>query len=138
MDNQKDLLCTLLNCGEYDLELLNSIRYNWEKILDSCEFLADLSLNSLLRAVFNEGLSDINISLEEELERLENLTIVDMYDKEEIKNLKTLNPFGDIDYYLNCFDTDVYFNDSEVGEIYRKYIPEALDRFEFNTGFNIR
>ena len=56
IDNRTNLLCTLLKCGTEDLALLDDVEYDFECILEYCESLDDLSLNSLMRAVFSIGI----------------------------------------------------------------------------------
>lgn len=135
IDNRTNLLCTLLKCGTEDLALLDDVEYDFECILEYCESLDDLSLNSLMRAVFSIGIGQIEEILEDELDYFESFCSGD--DDNKIDALKNFDPFNDIQYFCNRLGTHVYFVDDEVRELYQKYLPKALDIFERNTGFRI-
>lgn len=134
IDKRTDLLCTLLKCGKADLVLLDDIEYDFNEILYGCDSLGILNLNSLMGAVFSMGISQIEGILEDQCEYLK---VSRSDDDKKINALKKLDPFNNIRYFCNCLDTYVYFVDDEVRELYQKYLPEALDIFERNTGFRI-
>lgn len=147
MSNSKDfLLMNLLDCGSYDLKLIEDVGYNWYDIFDF-DFLECLYefkvhnykgrlINFILEQVILYGIDQIQIAIDNricELEAIPNERELDADEEEELTALRTLTPMKDMSYYCNCLDTHVWI-DKHVGT-YREYLSDALDDFTDNTGF---
>lgn len=52
---------------------------------------------------------------------------------EYIEELSEINPFNDIDWYINCLDTYIYFTKHQ--DIYRRFFSEQISQIEGKIGF---
>lgn len=138
MSAREELLMTMLNCGSMDLAMLDDVRYDFDEIIERLdgEPIQNVGLNGLMKAVVEVGIIIIQESVDERIQALEDQGGLDDYEFVELEELKKLCPDDDIRSFHNYLDTHVWFEKS--GDIYRKYLPEALDEFEGNTGFGIR
>lgn len=135
--SREDFLMQVLDCGLYDLKLIDDVNYDWCDILEES---GDTSyqLNWLMRKVFEFGFGQINEALELRKDYLmqgeaeRNLL---ESEKMELERLKVLDPFEDFESYHNFIDTHVWCE--KHGSTYKKYLQEALDEFADGTGFEI-
>ena len=165
------VLMHLLKCGQCDLSILDDIGYDLDDILDELVEENNLSLSSLIRTVFQEGVRELNDLINnikpdiyEDLQILDEtlpkendspevtdkkeaeLDVNDVYlshkydmewgDKipEYIEELSEIDPFNDIDWYINCLDTHIYFTKHQ--DIYRRFFAEQISDIEDKIGFN--
>lgn len=70
-----------------------------------------------------------------ELEAIPNERELDEDEEHELEQLRLLEPDEDVGGFFNYLDTHAYFEKNE--EIYRAYLPEALEAFEDNTGLRL-
>lgn len=135
ISNRDYFLMTVLDCGQNDLSLLDDVNYDWGDILE--DGISDLhSINDVMRAVFEYGVFKINDAL---VDRISDLSArekeLDIEEKKELADLRTLVPNKDIRSYHNCLDTNVWVESH--GTVYRKYLSDALEDFKYGTGFSI-
>ena len=138
MSAKEDLLMTILGCGSMDLAMLDAVGYDFDEIIDQLDGnpIQDVGFNGLMRAVVDVGIIKIRQAVDGRIEELAGYDDLSEDEDAELKALRNLDPDDDIRSYHNCLDTYVWFEKS--GDIYRQYLPEALDEFEGNTGFGIR
>ncbi len=140
MSAKDSLLLTLLGCGTLDLEMLEDIHYDFDDVIDRLDGLSiqEAGFNGLMRAVVDVGIIHIQEALEEKLAELHGYRdegVMTEGDKQELQALEQLDPDRDIRSYHNCLDTSVWFEQN--GSAYRRYLSEAIDSFEENTGLYI-
>lgn len=141
MTNARDnVLMTLLNCGEWDLELLDNVGYDWDDILqfrDGCDWPA--SIDSVMQYVVAYGLRELDAAIQNRINTLRSSMEqggLSGKKKKELDALRQLDPDDDIGRYFNCvLDTHVWF--ANHGDVYRTYLPAALDAFADGTGLEI-
>lgn len=165
------VLMHLLKCGQCDLSILDDIEYDLDDILDELVEENNLSLTSLIRAVFQNGVRELNdliINIKPDV--IEDLQILDetlpkesdsaeVIDKKEaaldaqdvylshkydiewgdkipayIEELSEINPFEDIDWYINYLDTHIYITKHK--DIYRRFFSDQISDIEDKIGFN--
>ena len=159
--NKDYLLMSLLNCGSYDLALLEKIDIEFADILENLKACGiEINLNSILWSSFDIGLNETNNDIgenkepviEEIEEKIENMKneiaelennkneieklndkILELY--KDIENIKQLDIFEDTEYYINYIDTSIWFANNK--EIYTKYFKTQLENFKDMTGFSI-
>lgn len=120
------VLMHLLKCGQCDLSILDDIEYDLDDILDELVENNDLSLSSLIRAVFQKGIDDLD-------ELIKNIK-PDIYEDLQILD-ETLPKESDspevIDKKEAALDTnDVYLSnkyDIEWGDKIPEYIEELSE-----------
>ena len=142
MSNNRDyLLCTLLDCGTADLELLENINYD----LDDITGLTDdpMSLTSIIECVFKQAIEDLHQEIQNYIanfhynddERCDDCNNdCDFCDYPNLDEIGKLNPYEDIDYFINYLDTSIWFTDKE--KIYRKYFAEEISDIEHLMGWD--
>jgi hypothetical protein len=160
----------LFKCGQCDLSILDDIEYNLDGILDELVENNNLSLTSLIRAVFQKGVDDLDELIKNiKPDVIEDLQILDetlpkesdspeVIDKKEaaldaqdvylshkydiewgdkipeyIEELSEINPFNDIDWYINCLDTHI--NIVKHQDIYRRFFSDQISQIEDKIGF---
>ena len=133
-------LMALLNCGDWDLQLIDDVHYDWRDILsfhDGWDWPA--SINTLMQYVVDYGVAKLQTAISDricELEAIPNERELDDEEEGELRSLRILNPDDDIDRYFNCvLDTHVWF--ANHGDVYRAYLPDALEAFADGTGLEI-
>lgn len=134
------LLCTMLDCGECDLEMLDRVGYDWEDVLEQMDWpdVSDLSFPGILRAVVDFGIVEVKEALNAriiELEYIQSRRELSEGEQDELQDLRLLNPDVDIQAGYNYRDTHVWF--AQNGPVYRKYLGNAVDEFEENIGFHL-
>lgn len=143
---REDFLMTLLNCGSLDLKLIDDVGYDWCDILGAdvaegllaCKMRKISGINYIMRQVVEYGIDQLETAVNDricELEAIPNERELDDSEEKELADLRTLIPSEDIGGYYNCIDTHIWFDKN--GEIYRKYLSDALDSFADGTGFEI-
>lgn len=133
-------LMALLNCGDWDLQLIDDVHYDWRDILsfrDGWDWPA--SINTLMQYVVDYGVAQLQTAISDricELEAIPNERELDDEEEEELRSLRVLNPDDDIDCFFNCvLDTHIWF--ANHGDVYREYLPDALEAFADGTGLEI-
>ena len=146
ISSRDDFLMSILNCGVWDLSLIDDVGYNWCDILDS-ETLGEMlsggsrqreTLNYLMRRVVEFGIEQITTAVDDricELEAISNERELDADEEKELSALRALNPEEDIDSCHNFVDTHVWFENN--ADVYHTYMQEARDNFAEGTGFEI-
>ena len=139
---KEDFLCYVMDCGYADLSLLDDCGYDISEVIEDCKTtFGDLHINNVLYTLFQIGISrEVEQRLNDricQLEAISNERELDKEEENELESLRQLDPQSDIDSFRNCLDTHVWIEDEEKAAIYKEYIPEALDDFEFMTGFQI-
>ena len=127
-------MCAALRCGTLDLHLLDYIGYDWEDVLDRIDWF-DYGFNDVMRAVFDLGIIDIREEVENRIFELKSFDDRTEEEEEEFAALLKLDPDNDFHSYHNYMDTSIWCE--HHGDIYDKYMQEALDTFEMRTGFHI-
>ena len=128
-------LTGILDCGIADISILDGVEYDIERVIAKAyEFGEKLSLGTVMAAVFDIGRSEIQEAIDERLNELENeMSEEECHENEEYRTLLRLDPFEDTNEFHNFLDTHVWFCHNQ--EEYMKYLKEACDEFEQNTGF---
>lgn len=135
MTGIESFLVNLLNCGIDDLRLIEDVNYPW------CDILTGdmpFDMNDLMRMVVEFGIQQITDAANDricELEAIPNERERDEDEETELKALRSLSPEDDILSFHNYLDTHVWFENH--ADVYRTYLPEALDAFADGTGFEI-
>lgn len=138
MNGRESLLTAILDCGTADLSLLDDVQYDWYDIFKRMEDDTH-DLNSVIREVFQVGYEDIQMAVDNrigELEDIESARELNDDEADELALLRELDATEDFDSYHNFLDTSVWCQDH--ADTYKKYMTEALEEFEENTGFYIR
>ena len=133
-----DLLIEVMECGYGDLSVLDDVEYDMSEILEMChDWYGNYNLNNVMRVVFQKGIDDIADALHERLCELAGIAHEDLTEEEheEYSDLLRLDPDEDIESFHNYLDTSVWFRTH--GEIYEKYLAEAVHDFAMNTGYDI-
>ncbi len=140
-DFKDNLLCHFLNCKELDIALLDECGYDVCEIINDCETtFGKVDINGLVRIMFDYGLKDIETAINDRICEIKAITEernLDESEESELRALKGLNPFEDIQSSHNYLDTHIYLSNESKKEFYKDYLQGALDRFEEMTGFNI-
>ena len=130
-------LTHILGCGIADISILGGVEYDLDRVLKTVKnYGGDLSLGSVMAAVFDVGRTDIQEAIDNRLVALEDeMTEAECHENEEYRALLELDPFDDIREYHNYLDTRVWIEQHE--DEYKKYLAEACDEFEQYTGFSL-
>lgn len=139
------LASALLDCGYGDLSVLKNCAYDFTDLIENCkDGFGTINLNTLCRTMFEMGMTEIQDSIGERIEQLqEELKDIDDTEtnneteemRDELANLLKLKPFDDIESYHNFLDTSIYFVNNS--DIYNSYCSHELETFENNTGYSI-
>ena len=135
--NQQRVLMRLLHCGVDDLSLLDDIEYDLDDMIDEMVEDQFLSLDNLLRLVFEEAKREfadaVNQMRDEVIEEYE-AEFEEGDSRDEIETIRKLDPIQDFDYYINYLDTHIYL--SNYG-LYNRYFGTSVELIEQRTGFNV-
>ena len=150
------MICSMLNCGSLDLEMLDKCNYDYDDIKYNFDEMKvkNIDLNTLLSSCLNLYINHIQEKIDEkitetesdlkELERYidENNGNVDMQyvDNEkrlnhELEELQSLYAYDDIEYNTNYLDTYIYIVDDETRAIYQKYLEQEIENENEQLGF---
>lgn len=142
MKDVESLLCSLLDCGCLDLDILDDVGYDLGEIADDLmERGIKPTLNAITEEIFYKGQQSLSEKLQEKLEEMAQER--DKYDgdseeydtlQEQIDELECCDPYIDVDWFCNCLDTSIWFTDNE--EIYRKYLSDEISEIEDDMGFD--
>lgn len=142
MKGVESLLCSLLDCGYLDLDILDDVGYDLGEIADDLmERGIKPTLNAITEEIFYKGQQSLSEKLQEKLEEMAQER--DKYDgdseeydtlQEQIDELECCDPYIDVDWFCNCLDTSIWFSGNE--EIYRKYLVDEIEEIESNMGFS--
>lgn len=139
MTGAERILCEMLSCGSLGLKMLDGVGYGWSEILNVADWPRDdMDFNLLMRAVVDLGIIYIREAVDDricELEAIPNERELDEEEEDELRLLRSLNPDEDMRSYHNCLDTHVWIEKN--GDIYKRYLQDALDEFCDNTGLEI-
>lgn len=147
-NNRGSFLMTLLNCGEWDLKLIDGVGYEWDDIINE-DVINELSycheqhgssgINLIMRRVFDFGVDQLEEAVNDricELEAIPNERELDADEEKELVALRSVHPQDDINYYCNAImDTHVWFEQNKG--IYQEYLQDALEAFAEGTGFDL-
>lgn len=134
MDNKDYILACVLDCGIADISIIEDCKYDWNEIVEDTKTnYGNVNLGNIFFTIMNFGQGDLANKISERIEELEGQEERGVEESEELESLKKLDVYEDIETFFNYLDTHVYIIKNE--EIYRKYLEEALDDFEENTGF---
>lgn len=143
--NSGNWCALLLSCGEQDLDVLGRVNYSWEEVLSriTWEDSERLRFENLMWAVADVGVARIKDAL---TERICNLSkrwppdgeLLDEDEAEELLLLSLLDPEHDIfsSYSHQEHKAHTWFSKNSE-KVYRKYLSEALEAFERDTGIKI-
>lgn len=138
-DWRDTVLSCLLDCGTADLSLLDDVDVDIYQVIEECkEEIGSTNINEVMWVIFQKGFAEIQNAIEARIQDLEEYVedgSADDDDREELEQLRELDPYNDFDSYHNYLDTHVWAQ--EHGEIYRQYLGDALETFEQITGFSI-
>ncbi len=140
ISSREDFMMQVLGCGILDLSLIDGVMYDWCDIIGRLRYMPGLSigLNTVMNEVFLYGFGEIENAVSariSELETIPNERPLDASEEEELSALRMLEPYEDFSSFHNYIDTHV--NCDQHFDTYKKYLPDALEEFEYNTGFNI-
>lgn len=138
-DWRDTVLSCLLDCGTADLSLLDDVDVDIYQVIEECkEEIGSTNINEVMWVIFQKGFAEIQNAIEARIQDLEEYVedgSADDDDREELEQLRELDPYNDFDSYHNYLDTHVWAQ--QHGEIYRQYLGDALETFEQITGFSI-
>lgn len=153
MNQMRELLCVLLECGYLDLNILDGNEYPMEDViaLIKDEFQLEVDINTLAYGIIVLGKRDIEDIVNQRIKELEeNVSYFDDLNTEEedkeillkwnieIQDLSSLDVHEDVQSYHNYLDTNVCIL-PEIEPIYRQYesTKKAIEHFENMTGFTL-
>lgn len=158
MFNNNGILCSLLECGYADLNMLNKCNYEYEEIekhiIDVYGEDTKITLTKILCGAIIHYKSRVQNKIDEMIFELE-CEIKDMeqwYDDVDVKiniedkvkldrlwkekeDLENLNAYDDIEEFINYIDTHIYINDEELKAIYNKYLSDYIKEENEEIGF---
>ena len=141
MNGAESLLCSLLDCGYLDIQILDDVEYDLGEIAEQLMMQGiKPTLNRITGEIFWKGQCELNELLLEAIE--ETKSLIDEADEdteeyerltEKLEELETLDPENDIGWFCNCLDTSIWFSNNE--EVYRKHLSQEIETVEGNMGF---
>ena len=140
MKGAESLLCSLLDCGYMDLDILEDVGYDLGKIAsDLVDEGIKPTLNAITDMIFRKGVEDLKEKIHDRLRELDDVPdeIASAEEVEEKRaKLESLDPDEDIEWFCNCLDTSIYF--VKNNEIYQKYLEPELTDIESDMGFDFQ
>lgn len=141
MNGKEELLCGILGCGFADLKIIDDCKYDLAQIYnDLKESYKDVSLNTVIDAIFRLGVSELEekvLSQKEDTEiRLDSAVKGSKLERmlyEQMEEISSLCPKDDVVWHTNFLDSDIGFLKNE--SIYRKYFPGEISEIEDDIGF---
>ena len=129
--NNKDiLLSALLNCRIRDLYVIQNAGFNIEDVLDKLyENNQDITIENMVQAMTDMALADMRNAINFKID-------VDDLDENDVHELEKLHPEQDIVLFRAGRKTNLV-GCSGKKQIYRKYVPDLLDRVSKETGMEI-
>lgn len=157
MFNNNGILCSLLECGYADLNILNKCNYEYEEIekhiIDIYGEDTKITLTKILcgaiihyKSRVQNKIDEMIFELECEIKDIEQLNDEMQEIKEEDKtkldrlyqekeDLENLNAYDDIEDFINYIDTHIYITDEELKAIYNKYLSDYIEEENDEIGF---
>lgn len=132
---ESNLFRVLLNCGEYDINMLLDITYDWYDIFDYEAPLDITDFNSVLYSAINYGLGQLQEEIDNRVDELEAIDNPTREEKTALRELKKLITQEDFDIYLNYIDSHITCMQHQ--DIYNKYLKEAIDNVETGLSMNV-
>lgn len=157
MLNNNAILCSLLECGYADIEMLNRCNYEYDEIerhiIDVYGEDTKITLTKILCGAIihyesrvQNKIDEMIFELECEIKDIEQLndemqeiaeedkTKLDrLYQEKE--DLERLNAYDDIEDFINYIDTHIYITDEELKAIYNKYLSDYIKEENDEIGF---
>ena len=145
--SKDEILMELLECGCLDLAMLDDCEYDFYDVLNQCDsFTSDPKFCDILYGAICLYMGNIDTKIQERISELDDLMqeldeqgYADTEEfteyEEEQEALQTLNPYDDIEYFINFIDTSIYIRDERKKEIYRKYLSDIIDEEDKQIGF---
>lgn len=143
MKGKDALLCSLLDCGVLDLEILNDVQYDMREIVDEiADIGVPVSLNVVTDMIFRKGQEELEDAVLEALrdarERLDEAEEAGQGEEtgrlmDEVSELELLDVANDIEWYCNYLDTSIWFAGNE--RLYRERFGDMIGRIEQKMGF---
>ena len=121
---KEEMLCELLDCGTCDLDMLESCNYSFDDILDKVDTFTtreEMRFNDILLGAIYVYMENINNVIVER--------------QNEIEQLKELDIYNDIEYYLNYLDTSMYIYDEDKRAIYKEFLSDIIEQENEKIGF---
>lgn len=143
-NKMEDLLCSVLNCGYADLNILADCEYPMYELVEYVQEIGDeVNINSLCYAMFNLAINDVQEAIEERLAEMEEL-LEDEDIAEEVKDEyrsaieSNLDIREDIDTFHNYIDSHAYLMNNKNQDIYLRLFSDELSIFEEKTGYQLQ
>ena len=121
---KEEMLCELLDCGTCDLDMLESCNYNFDDILDKVDTFTtreEMRFNDILLGAIYIYMENINNVIVEK--------------QSEIEQLKELDIYNDLEYFLNYLDTNMYICDENKKAIYKEFLSDIIEQENERIGF---
>lgn len=127
ISSREDFLMTFIGCGQLDLQLIDDVEYDWCDVLERVDFtcLGERKMSAIMHAVFDVGKDEINEAIRERIDYLEDTKKtygISEEQENELKDLKKLNPYNDLEEYHNYLDTHVTCVNHK--SVYKKFLSE--------------
>lgn len=140
MTSREDFLMTFIDCGLYDLKLIDDVQYNWGDVFAYLDlnYCGERKLPAIMSAVFSLGKDNLAEAIDKRIDYLEDTEGtygISDEQRDELNALKELDPYEDLQEYHNYLDTHVTCVNHEG--IYKSYLSEALSDFADGTGFEV-
>ncbi len=135
MTNELAWLCAIMHCGVDDFSVIDC-EYDKMELIEAClDEFGEISLNQISHCIVEKGCEDLQDAIDSRILDIESqYEEWELNDNDEYRCLLSLNPWEDIGERNNYLDTGVWFEQNE--KEYRKYLPEAIEEFEDNTGYS--
>lgn len=157
MSFKDKLVQELLGGGILDWEMLDKCNYSCDDILDKIKMFTtidEMDFNCILLGAIDLYRDNIDKSIREkiketesELKELEDYS--DMYNgdiddeyvgkiirlRKQLEDLNGLYTTDDIEYNTNYLDTNMWFVNDEVKELYKKYLSKEIEEENDKIGF---
>lgn len=150
------MICSMLNCGSLDLEMLDKCNYDYDDIKYNFDEMKvkNIDLNTLLSSCLNLYINHIQEKIDEKITETESdlkglEDYEDMYGgniayeyvvemkrlRKQLEELQSLYAYDDIEYNTNYLDTNIYIVDDEIRAIYQKYLEQEIENENEQLGF---
>lgn len=140
ISSREDFLMTFLGCGQLDLALIDNVEYDWCDVFEQLDLncLSSRKLPAIMSAVFSFGKSNLVEAIGERIDYLEDTKKtygISEEQEEELRDLKLLDPYEDLEEFHNYIDTHVTCVQNK--EEYQKWLKKELNDFAEGTGFEV-
>lgn len=128
MTKKDEILCTILDCGQDDLSMIEDIEYDLDSIIEELLYDGILSLNSIFGKVFSIGQTELSDVLDVKLRK-------DCDEDDNIDELSSLNPLVDITWCTNRLYTQIFLKNYDT---YMQYFDKTIKNIEYKMGFKFQ